>query len=1356
MEGFLFTLLVCTLSGSLAVLALMMLEKPLARRYAPGTRYALWLAVLAGFLILWRPLVFRLPLIAAPERLETTAPIQRELPREEMSRRMPEAITIPAEMPVVSQTREEPAAAPWRPALRLTPMDIMLLAYLCGALGVLLYTWLSHARFLKTIRPWLQPVREGPLMDILREKKQEMGIAAPIPLYLCPRVDSPVLVGLKNPRLLLPGSLYSREELLLIYHHELIHYKRKDILVKHLSALALALHWFNPLIWLAARRANYVCEVSCDALVVGQQGLAERAQYSYTILNGLEKARQGTALSTGFTGGKNDMKNRIAAIMQRPGGKRSLLPVLMMGLMLLLSGFTLAETAPGAAPQKGFPREAYIHSPIAASAGLCEISDDYEIPAAVYYNGVKVQVMEIEKSRGGYPESLSDPTQMWGRVNIDMGEGMEISGWVPQICLQYTEDSPETPAQLPTGTLVRDEKLMRDNGLTDAVLGDYPKGTPVTLLGTMKRYHHVLVEGQLGFIPLDSLQADADSQAVVDKGQPEWNMFGDTMPGHYERYLEYQNKMTEIMGLTDDETVNPSLENMAARSQLALDFGYEYMDVINAVPGEEDMARDEAAALGESLVREKYGYQDADVQGVSVSFYYQPGAPEKRYWKVIVHAANGKGNASVEMDQQGNPLTYFQGEAFPPSKEAPPSAEEIARQQEDISYYTEHFYPSYPKEGDMDREQALTLAWQRLGEAAAEGFSRSEYLVHRMTFHHHNRDNLSWWLAAFKLKGQEPGGELFFVAVTSPEGNIISSDASYFLRNKGDAGTQQRAEGLPGEYGQRSLAYIHSPIAASAGLCEIADDYEVPAAVYYNGVRVLVLAEGESLGAYPESLSDPTEMWGQVVIETESAGMEVAGWVPLICLQYVGEDPAPPAALPVGTLAYQAELRKDTGLSEEILGTYPKGASLTLLGTMKDYHHVVAADGQAGFIPLDALQLDPRNSDIVAQGQPEQGVYSSVMPGHFERYREYEEKMAQIMGMTDGESMNPSLENLAARSQLAKEYGYEYADLIYLVPGEGDMAREEVMQLGDKLLRDKYGYTDQDIRGISLRFYHKKGDPDTRYWGVTLYAERGKGNVNVEMDNKGNPLTYHQGKPLPSSGEAPLSAEEIQEQQKHIDYYIDYYYPSYPKEGDMDREQALTLAWQRLGAAAAEGFSRSEYLVQSMTFHRHNRDNLSWWLAAFILKGQEPGGELFFVAVTSPEGNIISSDAAWYREYSLDARKLSLRNQLEEELGRPLALWTAEEKAAFDPQIYSLPGKGDISQEEALEKALDYLKTVYAVTQEDIDGWTPGYSYLKEGHWYIDFLTPESVEDITYPHYTVVLHGTDGYIVNVFDLNTNG
>lgn len=906
MEGFLFTLLVCTLSGSLAVLALMMLEKPLARRYAPGTRYALWLAVLAGFLILWRPLVFRLPLIAAPERLETTAPIQRELPREEMSRRMPEAITIPAEMPVVSQTREEPAAAPWRPALRLTPMDIMLLAYLCGALGVLLYTWLSHARFLKTIRPWLQPVREGPLMDILREKKQEMGIAAPIPLYLCPRVDSPMLVGLKNPRLLLPGSLYSREELLLIYHHELIHYKRKDILVKHLSALALALHWFNPLIWLAARRANYVCEVSCDALVVGQQGLAERAQYSYTILNGLEKARQGTALSTGFTGGKNDMKNRIAAIMQRPGGKRSLLPVLMMGLMLLLSGFTLAETAPGAAPQKGFPREAYIHSPIAASAGLCEISDDYEIPAAVYYNGVKVQVMEIEKSRGGYPESLSDPTQMWGRVNIDMGEGMEISGWVPQICLQYTEDSPETPAQLPTGTLVRDEKLMRDNGLTDAVLGDYPKGTPVTLLGTMKRYHHVLVEGQLGFIPLDSLQADADSQAVVDKGQPEWNMFGDTMPGHYDRYLEYQNKMTEIMGLTDDETVNPSLENMAARSQLALDYGYEYMDVINAVPGEEDMARDEAAALGESLVREKYDYQDADVQGVSVSFYYQPGAPEKRYWKVIVHAANGKGNASVEMDQQGNPLTYFQGNAFPASKEAPPSTEEIARQQEDISYYTEHFYPSYPKNGDMDREQALTLAWQRLGEAAAEGFSRSEYLVHRMTFHHHNRDNLSWWLAAFKLKGQEPGGALFFVAVTSPEGNIISSDT------------------------------------------------------------------------------------------------------------------------------------------------------------------------------------------------------------------------------------------------------------------------------------------------------------------------------------------------------------------------------------------------------------------------------------------------------------------AWYREYSLDARKLSLRNQLEEELGRPLALWTVEEKAAFDPQIYALPGEKDIPQEEALEKALDYLKTVYAVTQEDIDGWTPGYSYLKEGHWYIDFLTPESVEDITYPHYTVVLNGTDGDIVNVFDLNTNG
>lgn len=791
MAGFVKHLLVCTLGMSLLAALLLLLEKPMDKRYAPGGRYALWVAVLLGFLVIWRPPVLRIPLPQQDMVLPQEAQPLHQGTKAEAA--PPVAKVQPTRLQVAAEPSAPAApAAKAGPAFRLSAGDGLLLLYGLGALAVLLAAAIRHLQFLRHVKRWGRPVKEGPLWDILLQKKEELAISAPLPLVLCPAADSPMLVGLAKPRLLLPSSTYTKEELLLIYHHELIHYQRRDLWIKYLSVLALSLHWFNPFAWLAAHRAAYHCETSCDQRVVQQQDIALRARYSHTILNGLQRARQGTALSTGFTGGKNDMKNRIMAIMEGPRGKKGWLPLAAACLVMLLSGFTLAESAP--APQKGFPKEAYIHSPIASSAGLCEISDDYEIPAAVYFNGTRVRVTEIEKSRGGYPNSLDDPTEMWGHVVVQAGgKDTFISGWVPQVCLQYIEGDTAAPGALPTGTLAVDTPLYTDNGLTQNTLGDYKKGTPLTLLGSMLKYHHVVMDGKVGFIPVDALKVDEGSAANVEKGQPEVGIFGDIMPGHLERYREYQEKLAAIMGVLDNETMNPSLENMAARSALALEYGYKYMDVINIVPGEQDMKPEAVAALGEKLLRDKYGYTDQDIMGVGVRYYYRPEDPATHYWKVGIYAQYPVGNSTVELSVKGEPLTYFKAEdGKPRQQEEQPTEEEIKQAQQGIDYYLNHFYDSYPKEGDMQREQALTLAWQRMGEVAQGiGFSRAEYEVWSMSFHRHNRDNIAWWRVDFKLKGQEIGNDPFFVAVTSPEGNIISADKEGFAHDMQVAAYQQ-------------------------------------------------------------------------------------------------------------------------------------------------------------------------------------------------------------------------------------------------------------------------------------------------------------------------------------------------------------------------------------------------------------------------------------------------------------------------------------------------------------------------------------------------------------------------------------
>jgi beta-lactamase regulating signal transducer with metallopeptidase domain len=107
-------------------------------------------------------------------------------------------------------------------------------------------------------------------------------LVARIGLHAIPRVrlsdeiDGPQVSGVWRPTVLLPASVMAlhRDERTMALCHELMHIRRRDLVMGWVPALAERLFFFHPLARLAAREYVVAREAACDAAVVRTLGVA--------------------------------------------------------------------------------------------------------------------------------------------------------------------------------------------------------------------------------------------------------------------------------------------------------------------------------------------------------------------------------------------------------------------------------------------------------------------------------------------------------------------------------------------------------------------------------------------------------------------------------------------------------------------------------------------------------------------------------------------------------------------------------------------------------------------------------------------------------------------------------------------------------------------------------------------------------------------------------------------------------------------------------------------------------------------------------------------------------------------------
>jgi beta-lactamase regulating signal transducer with metallopeptidase domain len=152
------------------------------------------------------------------------------------------------------------------------------------------------------------------------------------------KVNSPLTYGILKPVILLSGPDDWRDETRLSYvlTHEYVHIRRFDILWKWVTALTLALHWFNPLVWIMYVLVNRDLELSCDETVVRTCGEKMRSGYALTLLNLVEE-RSGRLVSLYSNFSKNAVEERIVSIMK----PRKFSFITTFAALVLICGVTL-------------------------------------------------------------------------------------------------------------------------------------------------------------------------------------------------------------------------------------------------------------------------------------------------------------------------------------------------------------------------------------------------------------------------------------------------------------------------------------------------------------------------------------------------------------------------------------------------------------------------------------------------------------------------------------------------------------------------------------------------------------------------------------------------------------------------------------------------------------------------------------------------------------------------------------------------------------------------------------------------------------------------------------------------------
>lgn len=202
-----------------------------------------------------------------------------------------------------------------------------------AATALTVLRWLVRTVRMKRALAGSVPEDDAEVLACYERVKDCFGIRRRIPLMRNDLFETAFTAGVFRQKVVLPFYEYGKEELAIIFAHELVHCRRRDLFFKMESVFVNVLHAVNPLAYLVRHFVSEYTEMTCDIFVCEHaKELFSAKEYFQVILELAGKEEQEADLVSALAGGPPLLEKRVKAMKahQNMGAEKRVFAVTML------------------------------------------------------------------------------------------------------------------------------------------------------------------------------------------------------------------------------------------------------------------------------------------------------------------------------------------------------------------------------------------------------------------------------------------------------------------------------------------------------------------------------------------------------------------------------------------------------------------------------------------------------------------------------------------------------------------------------------------------------------------------------------------------------------------------------------------------------------------------------------------------------------------------------------------------------------------------------------------------------------------------------------------------------------------